>query len=131
MTSARSTPRRARRRNSRWPGAALADFYAGVCKGYPLTVALPALCESRRERLAVGAAGAVPRVINGGSRAGGKLPFQEYPYSPMDARTFKEAVRIGAEFCHTLKAFIKEKRGGGATPIGDVGGAVPLPSFHC
>jgi len=31
-------------------GAALADFYAGLCKGYPLIVALPALCGPRGER---------------------------------------------------------------------------------
>ena len=108
-------------------GAALADFYAGLCKGYPLIVALPALCGPRGERPAVDAAGAVLHVINGGSHAGSKLAFQEYLFIPVGAKTFKEAMQIGAECYHTLKGLIKEKFGGGATLIGDEGGVAPPP----
>merc|ERR1719311_1839541 len=64
-------------------------------------------------------------VINGGSHAGNKLAFQEYFIIPVGAKTFKEAMRVGAECYHTLKGIIKKKFGGDATLIGDEGGFVP------
>jgi len=64
-------------------------------------------------------------VINGGSHAGNKLAFQEYFIIPTGAKTFKEAVQIGAECYHTLKGIIKKKFGGDATLIGDEGGFAP------
>ena len=36
-------------------------------------------------------------VINGGSHAGNKLPFQEYFVIPTGATSFKEAMLIGTE----------------------------------
>merc|ERR1711967_142635 len=56
-------------------------------------------------------------VINGGSHAGNKLAFQEYFIIPVNADSFKEAMRIGAECYHTLKGIIKKKFGGDATLI--------------
>ena len=64
-------------------------------------------------------------VINGGSHAGNKLAFQEYFIIPVGAATFAEAVRIGCECYHHLKAIIKKKYGGDATLIGDEGGFAP------
>jgi len=64
-------------------------------------------------------------VINGGSHAGNKLAFQEYFIIPVEAESFKEAMRIGAECYHTLKSIIKKKFGGDATLIGDEGGFAP------
>merc|ERR1711953_1312930 len=64
-------------------------------------------------------------VINGGSHAGNKLAFQEYFIIPTGAANFTEAMRIGAECYHTLKAIIKKKFGGDATLIGDEGGFAP------
>jgi len=64
-------------------------------------------------------------VVNGGSHAGNKLAFQEYFIIPVGAKTFKEAMQIGAECYHTLKGIIKKKFGGDATLIGDEGGFAP------
>ena len=110
-------------------GAALADFCAGLDKGYPLTLALPALCGTRGERPAGDAAGAMFHVINGGSHAGSKLAFQEYLFIPVGVKTFKEARQSGVERYHTVKGLIKEKFGGDAMLIGDEGGVVPPPLF--
>merc|ERR1719379_605246 len=40
-------------------------------------------------------------VINGGSHAGNKLPFQEYFVIPTGAKTFAEGMMIGTEVYHT------------------------------
>lgn len=64
-------------------------------------------------------------VINGGSHAGNKLPFQEFMILPVGAPSFKEAMRMGAEVYHTLKAVIKDKYGQDATNVGDEGGFAP------
>jgi len=69
-------------------------------------------------------------VINGGSHAGNKLPFQEYFVIPTGATTFKEGMLIGTEVYHTLAKIIKKKYGGDATLIGDEGGfAPPVDAF--
>jgi enolase len=64
-------------------------------------------------------------VINGGEHAGNKLAFQEFFIIPTGAETFKEAMIIGCEVFHNLKAIIKAKHGGDATLIGDEGGFAP------
>ncbi|KII60987.1 Enolase [Thelohanellus kitauei] len=64
-------------------------------------------------------------VINGGSHAGNKLAFQEFMILPTGAQTFSEAMRIGVEVYHNLKAIIKEKYGLDATNVGDEGGFAP------
>jgi enolase len=64
-------------------------------------------------------------VINGGSHAGNKLPFQEYFVIPTGATSFKEGMLIGTEVYHTLSKILKKKFGGDATLIGDEGGFAP------
>merc|ERR1712226_1834253 len=64
-------------------------------------------------------------VINGGSHAGNKLAMQEFMILPTGASSFKEAVRIGAEVYHNLKAVIKKRYGQDATNVGDEGGFAP------
>jgi enolase len=64
-------------------------------------------------------------VINGGSHAGNKLPFQEYFVIPTGAESFKEGMLIGTEVYHTLSKILKKKFGGDATLIGDEGGFAP------
>merc|ERR1712205_213443 len=48
-------------------------------------------------------------VINGGSHAGNRLACQEFMILPVGASSFKEAMQIGAEVYHNLKAGHKEK----------------------
>ena len=64
-------------------------------------------------------------VINGGSHAGNKLPFQEYFVIPTGATSFKEGMLMGTEVYHTLSKILKKKFGGDATLIGDEGGFAP------
>jgi enolase len=47
-------------------------------------------------------------IINGGSHADNNVDFQEFMILPVGAKTFKEAIRMGAEIFHNLKSCIKE-----------------------
>lgn len=62
-------------------------------------------------------------VINGGVHADNPLDFQEFMIAPWGAKTFSEALRMGAETYHTLKKILKEK--GLSVSIGDEGGFAP------
>jgi len=64
-------------------------------------------------------------VINGGEHAGNKLPMQEFMIAPTGAKSFKEALRIGAEVYHSLKTVVKSKYGKDAAAVGDEGGFAP------
>ncbi|XP_009764205.1 enolase-like [Nicotiana sylvestris] len=64
-------------------------------------------------------------VINGGSHAGNKLAMQEFMILPTGASSFKEAMKMGCEVYHHLKAVIKKKYGQDATNVGDEGGFAP------
>jgi enolase len=66
-------------------------------------------------------------VVNGGAHAQNSLDLQEFMVIPAGADTFSEAVRIGAEVFHALKALLHER--GLSTAVGDEGGFAPdLPS---
>ncbi len=62
-------------------------------------------------------------VINGGAHAQNPLDVQEFMIVPAGADSFKEALRMGAEVFHSLKAVLKEK--GHVTGVGDEGGFAP------
>ncbi len=62
-------------------------------------------------------------IINGGSHADNNVDFQEFMIMPVNAPTFKEALRMGAEVFHALKAVLKSK--GYNTAVGDEGGFAP------
>ena len=62
-------------------------------------------------------------VVNGGAHAQNALDFQEFMLVPAGADTFAEALRIGAETFHHLRALLKER--GLATGVGDEGGFAP------
>merc|ERR1719356_1508684 len=64
-------------------------------------------------------------VINGGSHAGNRLACQEFMILPTGAGSFREALQIGAEVYHNLKAVIKKKYGQDACNVGDEGGFAP------
>jgi enolase len=61
-------------------------------------------------------------IINGGAHAGNKLAFQEFMIMPTGAKTFREAMQIGAEVYHSLQKVLKERYGAGAINVGDEGG---------
>jgi enolase len=62
-------------------------------------------------------------VVNGGAHAQNRLDLQEFMVVPAGAETFSEALRIGAETFHHLKAVLHER--GLATGVGDEGGFAP------
>ncbi len=62
-------------------------------------------------------------IINGGSHADNNVDFQEFMIMPVGAKTFKEALRMGAEVFHNLKSVLKSK--GYNTSVGDEGGFAP------
>merc|ERR1711944_328611 len=64
-------------------------------------------------------------IINGGSHAGNKLAMQEFMILPTGAASFSEAMKMGSETYHHLKAAIKAKYGLDATAVGDEGGFAP------
>jgi len=64
-------------------------------------------------------------VINGGKHAGNKLAMQEFMLLPVGAKSFSEAMRMGAEVYHNLKKVIKAKYGQDAVNVGDEGGFAP------
>jgi enolase len=62
-------------------------------------------------------------VLNGGVHADNNVDFQEFMIVPVGAPTFREALRMGAETYHALKATLKEQ--GFRTGVGDEGGFAP------
>ena len=62
-------------------------------------------------------------VVNGGAHAQNSLDFQEFMLVPAGAASFSEALRIGVECYHALKALLKER--GLSTSVGDEGGFAP------
>jgi enolase len=66
-------------------------------------------------------------IINGGAHADNPIDFQEFMIMPVGAPTLEEAVRMGSEVFHTLRAALK--KAGHNTNVGDEGGFAPnLPS---
>ncbi|HNP20194.1 MAG TPA: phosphopyruvate hydratase [Fulvivirga sp.] len=62
-------------------------------------------------------------IINGGSHSDAPIAFQEFMIRPIGAPNFSEAIRMGTEVFHHLKAIIKAK--GLSTSVGDEGGFAP------
>ena len=62
-------------------------------------------------------------VLNGGAHADNRVDFQEFMIVPCGARSFSEALRVGAEVFHSLKAALAAR--GLGTAGGDEGGFAP------
>jgi enolase len=62
-------------------------------------------------------------ILNGGKHADNNVDIQEFMVMPVGAVNFREALRMGAEIFHSLKAVLKEK--GLNTAVGDEGGFAP------
>ncbi|MCL5966656.1 MAG: phosphopyruvate hydratase [Deltaproteobacteria bacterium] len=63
-------------------------------------------------------------ILNGGSHADNNVDIQEFMVMPVGAKSFSEALRMGAETFHNLKKVLKGK--GLNTNVGDEGGFAPL-----
>ena len=62
-------------------------------------------------------------ILNGGLHATNNMDMQEFMIMPIGAKTFKDALRIGAEVFHALAGVLKEK--GFSAAVGDEGGFAP------
>jgi len=62
-------------------------------------------------------------IINGGEHADNNVDIQEFMVQPVGAKSFKEALRMGAEIFHALKKVLSDK--GLNTAVGDEGGFAP------
>jgi len=62
-------------------------------------------------------------VLNGGKHADNNVDIQEFMIVPVNAISFAEALRMGAEVFHTLKSVLHKK--GYTTSVGDEGGFAP------
>ena len=62
-------------------------------------------------------------IINGGEHADNNVDIQEFMVQPVGAKTFADALRMGAEIFHHLKAVLKAR--GLSTSVGDEGGFAP------
>ncbi|MFC1451869.1 phosphopyruvate hydratase [Verrucomicrobiota bacterium] len=62
-------------------------------------------------------------VLNGGAHSDAPVDVQEFMIMPKGARSFREALRMGAEIFHALKAVLKGM--GMSTAVGDEGGFAP------
>jgi enolase len=66
-------------------------------------------------------------IVNGGEHADNNVDIQEFMVQPVGAKSFKEALRCGAEIFHALKKVLSAQ--GLNTAVGDEGGFAPnLPS---
>jgi enolase len=62
-------------------------------------------------------------ILNGGAHADNSVDPQEFMIAPYGAERFSEALRMGAEVFHNLKAVLKKR--GYSTAVGDEGGFAP------
>lgn len=64
-------------------------------------------------------------LISGGKHAGNNFAIQEIMILPVGARKFEEALQMGSETYHHLKAVITEKLGAHGCNVGEDGGFAP------
>ncbi len=62
-------------------------------------------------------------VLNGGAHADNNVDIQEFMVVPVGARSFSQALRMGTEIFHHLKAVLKKMNC--STAVGDEGGFAP------
>ncbi|MCF8349158.1 MAG: phosphopyruvate hydratase [Bacteroidales bacterium] len=62
-------------------------------------------------------------ILNGGSHADNSIDFQEFMIMPVGAKSFRQAIQMGAEVFHHLKSVLKKS--GHSTNVGDEGGFAP------
>ena len=63
-------------------------------------------------------------IMNGGSHSDSPIAFQEFMIRPVGALSFSDALRMGAEVFHSLKAVLRNR--GLNTAVGDEGGFAPV-----
>jgi len=90
-----------------------------AAKRTPTYQLIAALCQTQGVTLPV----PLMNILNGGKHADNGLDIQEFMIVPAGFKTFREALRAGAEVFHQLKKILKGK--GLSTGVGDEGGFAP------
>src|SRR5258708_12343212 len=67
-------------------------------------------------------------ILNGGAHADNSVDLQEFMAMPVGAKTFDEALRMGVEVFHRLKAVLHKR--GYSTAVGHEGGFAPNLKSH-
>jgi enolase len=117
MTDLDGTPNKSRLGANAILGCSLAVAHAAAAEaGLPLYRYIGG---SRAHRLPV----PLMNIINGGAHADNNVDIQEFMVAPVGARTFADALRMGAEVYHALKGVLRER--GLGTGVGDEGGFAP------
>jgi len=117
MTDLDGTPNKARLGANAILGCSLAVAHAAAAEaGLPLYRYIGG---SRAHRLPV----PLMNILNGGVHADNNVDIQEFMVAPVGARTFADALRMGAEVYQALKGVLRER--GLATAVGDEGGFAP------
>jgi enolase len=62
-------------------------------------------------------------ILNGGAHADSSVDFQEFMVMPLNAPSFSDALRMGADIFHALRGILKAR--GQSTGVGDEGGFAP------
>ena len=62
-------------------------------------------------------------ILNGGAHADSSVDLQEFMVMPLGLPTFSEALRVGTEIFHALRAILR--KAGHSTGVGDEGGFAP------
>ncbi|HLM31770.1 MAG TPA: phosphopyruvate hydratase [Solirubrobacterales bacterium] len=117
------TPNKSRLGANAILGVSLATARAAAAEaGVPLYLYVAELYGASRDETTVLP---VPmmNVLNGGAHADNAVDLQEFMVVPAGAESFSEALRMGAEVFHGLKATLTER--GLGTTVGDEGGFAP------
>ena len=120
MIALDGTPTKSRLGANALLGVSMAALRAeAVAKQLPLYRHIGALYGSSGFTLPV----PMMNILNGGAHADSSVDFQEFMVMPLNAGSFSEALRMGAEIFHALRGILKGR--GQSTGVGDEGGFAP------
>jgi enolase len=120
MIALDSTPTKSRLGANALLGVSMAVARAGAAsKRVPLYRHLGTLYGNDQFTLPV----PMMNILNGGAHADSSVDFQEFMVMPLNAPSFSEALRWGAEIFHALRGSLRKR--GQSTGVGDEGGFAP------
>ena len=120
MIALDGTPTKSRLGANALLGVSMAALRAeAAAKTLPLYRHIGALYGNDRYTLPV----PMMNILNGGAHADSSVDFQEFMVMPLNAGSFSEALRMGAEIFHALRGILKGR--GQSTGVGDEGGFAP------
>ena len=120
MITLDGTPTKSRLGANALLGVSMAALRAeAAAQQLPLYRHIGALCGNQRFTLPV----PMMNILNGGAHADSSVDFQEFMVMPLNAGSFSEALRMGAEIFHALRGILKGR--GQSTGVGDEGGFAP------